>query len=54
MDDIQDAAAVAWRVWPNNRVKLMGYGPGTDWDETPGYWTKPENLHQVIKAVTPD
>lgn len=50
--DYRDEGAVAWRVWPTNHVELMGYGPGTPWDETPAYLRQPERLHEAIDAVT--
>jgi hypothetical protein len=46
--------AAAWRVWPTDQVRLMGYGPGTEWENTPRYLDRPETLRQAVRAVTPD
>lgn len=46
-----DRFAVAWRVWPDDSVKLMGYGAGTDWDEVPAYLDDPETLREAIQAI---
>jgi len=46
-----DRFAVARRVWPDDSVKLMGYGAGTDWDEVPAYLDDPETLREAIQAI---
>lgn len=46
-----DEVGVAWHVFPSDKVTLIGYGAGTQWDNVPDWLSAPQTLRQASVAI---